>query len=358
MASGRPSLRTLVFIGGAVLMLVPALVAGTVYSGALQRRAESMLAERLKSRGELSANLLARRLHQLWQEVETLSKTVDPDNLTSTREQLTFISQLDKRYSWLGVTNVEGRVLASTSGMLEGASVAQRPWFRRGLSGPTAIDVHEAKLLERLLPPTSEPHRFIDLAAPLTRMGLTEGVIGAHIDWRWMVESLRSLETTGIEILLLSRDGVVLFGPPDLLNKPLTIGSAQAANRVTTALNDERWPDGRDYVTAIVPTIGYENLPSFGWSLLVRQDVKSALGPTRELVRSFWTILGVGAAVALALLFAGAQWITTPLSRLSRSVEELISDQPARAFYRESRYDEASRLSSALSRVQSRLRSE
>jgi hypothetical protein len=160
MASGRLSLRTMVFAGGAILMLIPALIAGTVYTGALQLRAETLLVEKLTSRGELSASLLARRLHQLWQEVEGLSKNIDLGAMPRVRQDIDFVSQLDQRYSWLGVTDVEGKVLASTRGMLEGESVAQRTWFRRGLTGPTAIDVHEAQLRyggERRLPASSAP---------------------------------------------------------------------------------------------------------------------------------------------------------------------------------------------------------
>jgi hypothetical protein len=346
----------MVFGGGVILMLVPALIAGTFYTGALQRRAEALLVEKLTDRGELSAGLLARRLHQLWQEVEGLSRTVDVQSMPQVRQDINFVSQLDQRYSWLGVTDVEGRVLASTRGMLEGESVAQRPWFRRGLTGPTAIDVHEAQLLARLMPASPEPYRFIDLAAPLRRGSQISGVIGAHLDWRWVVENLKSLQLPGIDVLLLSRDRVVLFGPPDLVNKPLAIGSAQAANRVTTAVLDERWPDGKDYVTVVVPTVGHEDLPSFGWSLLIRQDMDQALGPTRELVRSFWLTLGAGAVAAMLLLFAGAHWVTTPLRRLAAEAEAILADDEANPPHRETRYDEAARLSAALVRLQSRTR--
>lgn len=356
MASRRLSLRTLVFAGGAVLMLIPALVAGTIYTGALQRRAEAMLVERLKGRGELSANLLARRLHQLWEEVDAFAKNVDPTALTRARQEIDLTTRLDKRYSWLGVADVDGKVLASSNGLLEGESVGQRPWFRRGLIGPTAIDVHEAQLLAKLLPARQEPYRFIDLSAPIRKAGeAPAGVVGAHFDWRWLTENLTSFQTPGIDIMLLSRDRVVLFGPPDLVDKPLAIGSAQAANRVTLSVLDERWPNGKDYITVVVPAIGYSDLPSFGWSLLVRQDLDAALRPTRELVRDFWLTLGAGAVCALILLFLGAHWITTPLRRLGRSAEAMLGGAEQQAPHAETRYDEAARLSSALVKLQSKV---
>ena len=58
--SNRLSLHTLVFLGGAALMLVPALIAGSLYTGALQRRAESLQIEKLTSRGASTSTTSAR----------------------------------------------------------------------------------------------------------------------------------------------------------------------------------------------------------------------------------------------------------------------------------------------------------
>jgi HAMP domain-containing protein len=356
MPSRRPGLKTLASAGGALLMLVPAIVAGSLYTDALQRQTERLLVEKLTDRGVLSSGQLARRLYQLWREVDTLARSIDVGDLPRTRQNLDFIGSLDQRYSWLGVTNLEGKVLAASRGMLEGESVAQRLWFRRGLIGPTAVDVHEAQLLARLLPTSSEPYRFIDLAAPLRGQGsAVNGVVGAHLDWRWVIETLRSLEAPGTEIILLSRDRIVLHGPPDLQNKPLNVGSALAANRATTSVLDERWPDGKDYLTVVVPVIGFADLPSFGWSLLIRQSHDEALAPTRQLVKVFWSTLGAGALIGLSLLFLAAHWISTPLRRLCTTAEALAADEVDTPAYRESRYAEVERLSAALTRVQSRL---
>ncbi|AOO81604.1 hypothetical protein BHK69_15110 [Bosea vaviloviae] len=355
MASGRLSLRSMVFGGGAVLMLMPAIIAGTFYTGALQRRAETLLVERLKARGELSASLLGRRLNQLWQEVSALSKIIDVDAPAKSRDSLNLISQLDTRYSWIGVADVAGTVLIASRGMLEGQSVAERPWFRRGLRGPTAVDVHQAQMLAKLMPAAAEPYHFIDMAAPIQKSNAVIGVVGAHLDWRWVVDSLNNLQAPGIELLLLSRERTVLYGPASLIDKPLNIGAAQAANRVTLAVLDERWSDGKDYVTVVVPSISYGDLPGFGWSLLVRQNLDEALATTRELVRTFWLMLGAGAIVALALLYLGSHWITTPLRRLASSSEAIVADGEQTIPYLETRYAEAARLSHALVRLQSKI---
>jgi hypothetical protein len=110
-----------------------------------------------------------KNLHQLWGEVDALAKTIYASALLEARTAIDLMALLDNRYSWIGVADVDGSVLAAANGLLERESVAQRPWFRRGLNGPTAIDVHEAQLLAKLLPARTEPYRFIDLAAPIDR---------------------------------------------------------------------------------------------------------------------------------------------------------------------------------------------
>ncbi|MGY3616222.1 hypothetical protein [Bradyrhizobium sp. USDA 10063] len=348
-------LRTLVFFGGAALMLAPAVVAAILYTTALRQRGEELQVEKLMIRGELSANLLARRLYSVWRDVAQLATLIDPSNPIRAHDEVQFLSRLDDRYSWLGVADLEGKVLAARDGMLEGESVAQKPWFRRGLKAPAAIDLHEAKKLADLLPASAEPYRFIDLAAPVRRDGSVAGVIGAKLDWKWIAEGLTALQAPSIEVLLLSRDRIVLFGPPDLVSKPLNVGSALAASRVNSAFLSERWPDGKEYFTVIVPTIGFADLPSFGWSLLIRQNADAAMASTRQMVRSFWLILGASAVTALVLLYLAAEWLRTPLRRLSEAAEAVVVDPNSRAPYAETRFAEAARLSDSLVRMQSKL---
>jgi hypothetical protein len=55
-------------------------------------------------------------------------------------------------FAWLGVADLRGRVMTATGGVLQGESVAQRPWFAAAQAGPYLGDVHKAVLLERQLP--------------------------------------------------------------------------------------------------------------------------------------------------------------------------------------------------------------
>lgn len=352
----RIGLKALIVLGCAVLTLTPALIAGTLFTDAFQRRAETANAARLRVLGELAADQLGRRMYQLWLDVESIARTANMDAPEDLRRDLSFITALDPRYTWIGAADVEGTVVVASQKLLEGQSVAERPWFRRGLNGPVAIDVHEAKLLERLLPAAAESRRFVDFAAPIrTSQGVVRGVLGAHFDWNWVRENLGALQTRGVELLLVSPDRKVLYGPADLQNKTLSVGSAIAAGQATSIALDERWPDGKDYITVVVPTVRFRDMPSFGWSIIVRAETASVLQPTRTIVRAFWTILGAGATASLILLYFFAAWIAQPLRRLIGSAEKLADGTVEAPPYEETRYREASRLSAALVRLQTRL---
>src|SRR5262249_21285313 len=100
------------------------------------------------------------------------------------REALEELQSNYSDYSWIGFADTKGDVVAATGGLLEGASVAARPWFKNGLEGPAVEDVHEAVLLAKLLDarPAGEPFRFVDIAFPVRDAGgRTIGVLCAHL---------------------------------------------------------------------------------------------------------------------------------------------------------------------------------
>ncbi|MPR12409.1 cache domain-containing protein [Microvirga tunisiensis] len=349
----RWGLKPIVFLCGAVLLLVPAIVAGTMFTNAMQQRAEAANSARLRLPGEMVADQLGQRMHQLWLDVEALGQIASLDNSEEARRQFTFLTRVDHRVSWVGVADPEGKVIAASNGMLEGASVAERPWFRRGLNGPAATDVHEAVLLEKLLPAAPEPRRFVDFSAPIKAPdGAVLGVIGAHFDWNWVRESFQSFKGPGLDVLLVSRDQTVLLGPGDLQGTKLAVGSAIAAGQAVSTSLREQWPDGREYMTAVIPAVRYKDMPSFGWSVIVRAESNTVLDPTRAISHAFWMLLGGGLLVALGLLFLLVSWITKPLHRLIATGERLASGRMDEPPHDETRYREVARLSALLVRLQ------
>lgn len=251
---------------------------------------------------------------------------VDPQDWRTLVEQL---QSTLPYYSWIGVTDTEGRVVAATGGVLHGRDVSARPWFSQGLRGTYVGDVHDAVLLASLLPRTSdqEPLRLVDFAAQVQLNGRTSGVLGAHLDMRW-AEALRqsALATNDahgqVEVLVLHRSGAVLLGAaaprlPDAQGQALT-----DLARMPPALR--RWSDGADYLTAVVATRGQGDYPGLGWVVVVRQSAETALQPAVALQTRVW-LYGVAGALLFGL--AGwwvAGWLTAPLRAVALEARRLV----------------------------------
>ncbi|MBN9023606.1 MAG: GGDEF domain-containing protein, partial [Rhizobiales bacterium] len=172
--------------------VVVAIVAGTIArEEAVHAKAEALVAVA----GEM-ATRLDQQMFERYREIRNTAGlrplrpiwSGDPDGVRDVLEQ---IQGTLPEYAWIGFAAPDGVVLAATGGLLEGVSVAERPWFIGGLRGPTVEDVHDAKLLAKLLSPSpdDEPFRFVDVAVPVTGVdGRMAGVLGAHLSWRWAEE--------------------------------------------------------------------------------------------------------------------------------------------------------------------------
>ena len=203
-------------------------------------------------------------------------------------------------YSWIGVTDATGTVLAATGGLLEGRDVHERPWFQRGRETAVVLDVHEAKLLGSLLPPglSGEPQRFVDVAAPLRRNGRVFGVIGAHLSWDWAEQRRRKALSAidpamKVDVTIVDPGGSAVLGPIDT-------GSDRSYLRVTRSSQ----PDG--------------TYPGMSWTVIARQPIETAFSGATRLQRRLWTF-----AVAGGVLFGVVGWwlagrLTEPLRALAR----------------------------------------
>ena len=218
-------------------------------------------------------------------------------------------------YSWVGLADGTGRLIAGTGGMAVGTDVSEREWFLRGAKGVHHGDLQEAALLSSGMPalPLGEPWRFIDIALPVKdSTGTTVAVLSAHLSWPWMREQLRTIDSG------LPRGGQLWIVGPD--NRPRLAGrlsatadlgpamplqSIDAARQSRSGWNVERWPDGKSYITSYAPHLGSEKFPGFNWVSIVRMPVEpvasAGLDPFLQRVR--WL-----AALSVLLLTLGT-WL-------------------------------------------------
>ncbi len=233
-------------------------------------------------------------------------------------------------YAWIGICDMKGTGVVGTGKYLEGRDLSQRPWCIKGREGYYIGDVHDALLLAKLLPnPSGQMFYLMDLAAPLIDAnGVPQGVLCGHIYWNWAEEALDSTKTPGEDILLLSRDGLILSGPEkarsDLtMLAPLTMQAIRQGGNGGYLL--ETWSNGKTYLVGYAKSSGYRDYPGLGWASLVRQDATEAFAPARQLSQRIQLI-----GVALGLLFAWLGWlmaerIARPITRISQAANKVAA---------------------------------
>lgn len=218
-------------------------------------------------------------------------------------------------YSWIGVAEPDGKVVAASRHMLVGQSVKERPWFQNGLHSAYTGDVHKAKLLATMLPPSVDgaPPRFIDFSAPMTDdAGRLVAVIGAHVNWDWARDVIALLRTGddrqhGVRVYIVGAGGAVILRPLDTpADEPVpTLDKVRQRPQVI------EWADGTDYLTSVTTVHPQARSNQLGWQVVVRQPAAVALAPAFQAQRVVWWS---GLAVAL-LAAAGAWWAAGSLSR-------------------------------------------
>jgi diguanylate cyclase (GGDEF)-like protein len=315
------------WLGGlalAVLLLVG------LYGGYLTTQAVREAAgETLHSGARNAADLLGANLRERELEVLILSQAPHlvegPLDSAAVKGSLDLRKRLRSEYAWLGLADAEGQVRAATEGMLVGVSVAARDWFKAAAQSPFLGDVHEAKLLAKLLPAPAygEPLRFIDFAAPVIgRDGQLRGVIGTHAHWSWVTSTVvdtvkRSGLAASAEVLILDRDGRVLY--PERAVGQLALKTAMPEGQHHAVL---AWTDGDDYLTSQAE-LETGTAAKLGWRIVLRQPLDTALAPVRALALR---LSGIGLLAALAcagIAYLLAARIAAPVNALAATARRI-----------------------------------
>src|SRR5471032_981700 len=294
----------------------------------------------LLSTASSAAALLGSQLSERQLEVSLLSRSPlfrrgdlhDPNILVA----MELRAQSRAEYAWMGVADVDGRVQQAVNGLLVNQSVKARPWFQAGLRDNYTGDPHDAVLLAKLLPGSSngEPMRFIDFSAPIRNTeGKVVGVLGAHAHWSWVTHVVESALMKGLtpemEALIVDTDGQVLY--------PEQLAGQKIANLPTAqdSLPDAPgWSVGNGYVTSAVrvPTPSNSGL---AWYIAVRQPLEIALQPARILLYKL-LLLGVIAAIAFGFVaYYLALYLSRPIEQLAESTKRVQDQQPGASFPQE-----------------------
>ncbi len=363
----RRRLATRIGLGLALLALVFSTLLSLFIGHNTNAQLHANREQSLVKLADTLANRLDRGMFDRYREIQIVTTLQNiRSSQTPSQQKQELLEKLQETYpdyAWIGLTDTEGHVVASTKGILTGVDVSARPWFIEARSHPYVGDVHEALLLAKLLPnPSQEPLRFVDIAAPVVdEAGQFQGVLGAHLFWHWaqkveaeLLEPLEELDR--VESLILAENGTVLLGPNGLQGQDLE--QASALGERSRGAFVKTWPDGNEYLTGFATTEGYRGYPGLGWRVLVRQPTAVAVAPARELQRQ---ILLWG--LSLGVLFAGLGWlmvdrITRPLLAIATVADRLRRGESEVTLRVLPGEDEMARLSWSLNKLLNALNSQ
>lgn len=301
-----------------------------------------------RTAGRIAADLnldLALRLQSVRALAAMLATELRDENQATLRKILENLQQASPEFAWIGVANPQGRVLAATHGVMEGASVADRSWFALGLKASKLGDARLAPMAAKTPPGATDaaPGSFVDLiASMIDAKGDTVGVIGTQLSRRWLLDVAGSLGqqlrgSAGTEALLLDRDGTVLIGPASLRGKrwestlestdttaptaalDVPRGSVESPSRV------ERLADGRRFLVARATPAASDASHALGWRVVVLQPLQDATQPARILQGQITAVLlGLGLLAALLGVLL-AHRLTRDLEAIAGSADAVRS---------------------------------
>ncbi|PIF18046.1 MULTISPECIES: PAS domain S-box protein [unclassified Acidovorax] len=319
---------TLLFGGTAVLA---GLAIGLVADQVLTRHLTELSGQSLVSASQPIALALAQGMQEREREIALLSYlpmlTRDDGYAPQLQAHLEQIRQSYPFYSWIGVTDAQGVVQVSTGNLLRGQNVSQRPWFSAGQQGPYVGDAHDAVLLDKLLraPGSPVPLRFMDYASPVRGQdSVLKGVVSAHVNWAWVQDIIRratpqSPMTGGLEVLLVNKDGVInTAGAVEQARAALPILPSQGTFQVMSWGDDPK----ETYLTAVVP-VRAQTVTDLGWMLVTRQPLEMALAPINRLHTLLALLLGLMAALLVALAYWAARRFSQPVERLAEAARQV-----------------------------------
>jgi diguanylate cyclase (GGDEF)-like protein/PAS domain S-box-containing protein len=333
----RHSLVAQISYAFAGVSLVLSVVLGYYAAEMSRQQIEQDQGESFVRRARNIVDALDRGMFERYREMQIVATLDDiRDPVVSVDKKRAILEKLQQNfdaYAWIGICDKTSKGIVGTGKYLEGKDLSKRPWCKNGRDKPFVGDVHDALLLAKLLPnPSGEKFYLVDVAAPvLDAKGVSQGVLCGHIYWRWAEEILNSKQQDGIEILLLSRDGLTLAGPEPQQSEmakfaPTTWQSINSKVKQDSYLRDT-WQNGKQYLVGHAHDIGYRNYPGLGWIVVVRQNADIAFAPARALQKRIWF---VGLSLGILFTLIGglmARRIARPISRIAAAADKVAAGQ-------------------------------
>ena len=322
-------------IAAAVAVLSVVLV-GTLAAGAAfvsYRNTAALIEGNLAGTASIASGRLDRFMATRQQEMKLFADLQPMQGLwqgdpAALRSSLEDFQRTFSEFAWIGFADVQGNVVAATGGLLQGKSVAARPWFKQGLERSVVGDVHEAVLLSSLLTQraNNEPYRFVDIAMPVRdASGRLLGVLGGHLNWDWASNLIRDVEdndgNTNSRLSILSKGGMVLVGGQ---KETIRYGGDELAGIVKAGSGTFReTADGEQMLTAFHVGTGHRDYQGLNWIVTASQPASVALAAAISSAQSILAIGAVTALIALSLAVVVSRRIAAPIIAITGEADRI-----------------------------------
>ncbi len=333
------SLKTRFIATFVVLVVISCLVLSLAIGRQASEQAESRIGVQLTDQARYLSRTLDRSMWFWSQEIQLLRAVLSQDNDHSPARISALLNSLKQTmptFSWIGLTDTEGTVLAATDSLLVGNNISQRPVFQEGIKGFFIGDVHDAVLLSKHLPnPDGEPMKFVDVSMRVRNAsGQVTGVLAAHLSWTW-AKNIRQFilqdaaVSSDTELFVVARDGTILLGNEHFIGNSLSLPMLEDKQSAVPYWDIQVWPDGRAYLTAVAHGTGFKEYSGLGWSVVARQPLGTAYAPVHAII-----VRIVLSCLVLSFVFAGAAWkvaekIIEPLKSLTKAAYSMSRGEPA-----------------------------
>ena len=351
-----------------ITIIIFSIIISVFIGQTVRQQVQQQVTEQMNTLAHGLAEQLDRGMFERYQDTTitaaTLMITGDDLSIDEQRATLELLTESLPDYSWIGVTDSDGIVLASTQGILESVDVSQRPWFIEGRDSVYVGDVHAALLLEPYFTSTQEePLRLVDISIPLTtRDGELRGVLGVHLNWDWarrLHNSLVSnnLEDEQTEVFIVSENHEILVGGN-------SDGQVVPQNIVDNLIQDDltvapiQWGAEARYLVSYSPTEGYRDYPGLGWYVVTRQPVEIAFAPVNTIVRMIWLIGAILGFTFISIGWGLAGWVTYPIKRIVNAAQSISEGNLITSIPRVDDNYEVETLSQSLQQMVNNLRTE
>lgn len=313
---------------------------------------------------DTAATIIGENLRERSREVQLLAQSpLYSASGLDNKKLSTSLARMQKTYpyySWIGLADMKGVVQVATDNLLEGQSVAQRPWFQQARHGVYVGDLHEAILLAKLLPELQGqvgPSRFIDFAAQVAdAQGNPVGVLGVHAHWGWSRDLIKLVtppdaKQQGVEIYIVDQNNEILF--PDApagtdQRKTVPDIDPEAPARYVA------WKENAQYLTAAATVQSPQSTVPLVWKVVVRQPKEKVLLHATELQQAITLVFGLALLGFVILAILLGRYFGRPVQQLTRIAQAIAQGRPAQ-FNAQVKTVELHQLNQALQNMSSRL---